>query len=142
MTGRMMSVRKILLFVAAVTAVSCGSSGSTSMTPSPTQPQLAVFMDPASTFSTSDVRDVQDQIVRFDTATRSLVWAADGRSFPGYPVSGLFVRSDRFFLVRFGTKDGQRRAYFTEAAAGTICDVEVVGGQLSITPTTVTVPGS
>jgi hypothetical protein len=44
--------------------------------------------------------------------------------------------------VRFGTKDGQRRAYFTEAAAGTICDVEIVGGQVSITPTTVTVPGS
>jgi len=101
-----------------------------------------VFSDPASSFTTSDVRDVQDQIVRFDTASNSLIWAADGRTFSGYPVSGLFIRSDRFFQVRFGTKDGERRAYFTEAVATTLCDVEVVGGQLVITPTNVTVPGS
>jgi hypothetical protein len=90
---------------------------------------------------TSDVRDVQEQIVRFDMANGSLIWAADGRSFSGYPVNGLFIRSDRFFQVRFGTRSGERRAYFTEAVATTICDVEVVGGQLLITPTNVTVPG-
>ena len=138
-----MRVSKTILFVVLSTgAIACGSSGSTSATPSPSQPQLAVFMDPTSTFSTSDVRDVQEQIIRFDTATGSLIWAADGRSFSGYPISGLFIRSDKFFQVRFGTKDGQRRAYFTEAARGTICDVEVTGGQLLITPTDVTVPGS
>ena len=52
---------------------------------------LAVFRDPASAFSTIDVRDVQDQIVRFDTVANSLIWAADGRSFPGYPVDGNFI---------------------------------------------------
>ena len=101
-----------------------------------------MFTDPASNFSTSDVRDVQDQIVRFDTANNSLIWAADGRSFPGYPVSGTFVRADKFFQVRFGTKNGEHRAYFTEAASATICDVEVVNGQLVISPTAVPVPGT
>jgi hypothetical protein len=101
-----------------------------------------MFTDSASGFATTDVRDVQDQIVRLDTANNALIWAADGRSFSGYPVSGNFVRADKFFQVRFGVKDGERRAYFTEAVATTICDIEVVNGQLTITPTTVHVPGT
>ncbi len=128
--------------------VGCGGSGATPTAPSPppvqqppAQIQLAVFRDPASTFSTSDVRDVQEQIVRFDTASNSLIWAADGRSFLGYPIDGSFIRSDRAFQVRFGTRDGERRAYFTETVATTICDIEIVGGQLVISPTGVTVPG-
>ena len=90
-----------------------------------------------------DVRDVQDEIVRFWTrrATRS----------SGQPTAGVSrdIRSaaicwgrERNFQVRFGTKDGERRAYFTETVATTICNVEIVGGQLMVTPTTVTVPGS
>jgi hypothetical protein len=35
----------------------------------------------------------------------------------------------------------ERRAYFTETASATICDIAVSGGQLSISPTNVTVPG-
>jgi hypothetical protein len=49
----------------------------TTTTIRPVAPVLAVFSDPASTFMTSDVRDVQEQIVRFDTATNALIWAAD-----------------------------------------------------------------
>jgi hypothetical protein len=128
----------------------CGGSGSTSTPTSPSPPppppsvpvQLAVFSDPASSFTTSDVRDVQEQIVRFDVTSNSLIWVGDGRSFSGYPVSGLFIRADRFFQVRFGTKDGERRAYFTETVTTTICDIEIIGGQLVITGTNVTVPGS
>jgi hypothetical protein len=55
---------------------------------------------------------------------------------------GLFIRADRFFQVRFGTKDGERRAYFTETVTTTIRDIEIIGGQLVITGTNVTVPGS
>jgi hypothetical protein len=129
--------------------VSCGGSDSAPAAPSPPASpppppapvQLAVFSDPASSFSTSDVRDVQEQIVRFDVASNSLIWMADGRSFPGYPVSGNFVASDKHFQIRFGTKDGERRAYFTETASATICDIEVSGGQLFISPTNVRVPG-
>ncbi|HXG54640.1 MAG TPA: hypothetical protein VNJ03_04615 [Vicinamibacterales bacterium] len=102
--------------------------------------QLVVFRDPDSSFSTSDIRDVQDQIVRFDMTSNSLIWAADGRSFQGFPVSGNLLRADRAFQVRFGAKDGERRAYFTETVATTICDIEIVGGQLVISPTSVKVP--
>jgi len=90
---------------------------------------------------TPDVRDVNEQIVQFDTANNALIWKADGRSFPGYPISGLFIRADRAFQVRFGTKDGERRAYFTETGPATICDIEVVNGVLTILPTNVPVPG-
>ena len=79
--------------------------------------------------------------MRFDTVANSLIWAADGQSFPGYPVDGNFIRSDRAFQVLFGTKDGERRAYFTETARETICDIEVTGGRLVISPTNVKVPG-
>jgi hypothetical protein len=105
----------------------CGGSGSTSSPASPSPPppppsvpvQLAVFSDPDSSFMTSDVRDAQEQIVRFDVSSNSLIWVGDGRSFSGYPVSGFFIGADRSFQVRFGTKDGERRAYFTETARPT-----------------------
>jgi hypothetical protein len=140
--------RMVILLMAIAGMARCGGSGpaptapSTPTPPPPAAVQLAVFRDPASTFSTSDVRDVQEQIVRFDSAANSLIWAADGRSFSGYPVDGNFVRADRNFQVRFGTKDGERRAYFTETASATICDIEVIGGAVVISPTSVTVPGS
>ena len=57
------------------------------------------------------------------------------------PSNGNFLRSDRAFQVRFGTRDGARRAYFTETVATTICDIEIVGGQLVISATNVPVPG-
>jgi len=140
----------ILFLVLTPGMAGCGGSGSAPTTPTtpttPAQPpgpvQLVVFRDPDSTFSTSDVRDLQDQIVRFDMTSNSLIWAADDRSFQGYPVSGNFMRADRAFQVRFGTKDGERRAYFTETVATTICDIEIVGGQLVISPTSVKVPGN
>jgi hypothetical protein len=110
------------------------------VTPPPLPVQLAVFSD-SSGFMTSDVRDVQGQIVQFDTANHALIWAADGRSFAGYPVSGDFIGANRAFRVLFGTEDGQRRAYFTETVPETICDINVVNGQLIILPTNVRVPG-
>jgi hypothetical protein len=119
------------VLVIGIGAVGCDGSG-TSPTPAattttipPAAPVLAVFSDPASGFMTSDVRDVQEQIVRFDTANNTLIWAADNQSFHGYPVSGNFIRTDQNFQVRFGTKDGECRAYFTETASATICDIDV-----------------
>jgi hypothetical protein len=148
-----MRLTAILLLVLIGGLAGCGGSNpaptaspSPSPTPSPTPPapapvQLAMFTDPASSFSTQDVRDVQEQIVQFDVANNTLIWKADGRSFPGYPVSDNFIGSDKHFQIRFGTKDGERRAYFTETASATICDIEVTGGQLMISPTNVKVPG-
>jgi hypothetical protein len=139
----------VLLLLTIAAAAACGGgAGPAPTAPSPPTPQppaqvqLVTFRDPASTFSTSDVRDVQEQIVRFDSASNSLIWVVDGRSFAGFPVDGSFIRADRHFQVRFGTKDGERRAYFTETATATICDIDVIGGALVISPTTVIVPGS
>jgi len=134
-----------ILFVLAAELTGCGGSSSKSVTPTPTPTptpavQLAMFSDPASSFTTTDVRDVDDQIVQFDTASGSLVWAADGEKFPGYPVNGNIISGA--FQVRFGTKNGERRAYFTEKSSATICDISVFNGQLSITGTPATVPGS
>jgi hypothetical protein len=83
--------------------------------------------DPVSTVST-DVRDVQNRIVRFTSQNTS---AADGRMFAEYPVSGYFIRGDRAFQVRFGTVGSERLAYFTETGRRTICDVVVAGSNLS-----------
>jgi hypothetical protein len=141
--AKMQVAKPIVLVVLIGALTGCGGSDPSPTTPSPAPVQLAVFSDPASSsFTTSDVRDAQRQIVRFDVANNALIWGADGRSFPGFPVNGLFVRADRFFQVRFGTEEGERRAYFTEAVATTICDVEIVNGQVVITATSLTVPGS
>jgi hypothetical protein len=104
---------------------------------------LAVFADPGSSFSTSDVRDAQDRIVRFDTPSNSLVWSADGRMFNGYPVlDTYYIRTDKFFQIRFGTQNGEKRAYFTEAGRGTLCTIQVAGSGLVITATDLPVPSS
>jgi hypothetical protein len=109
-------VRTVMLAAAAALA-GCGGSdpaAPTSLTTTTTPPaapvQLAVFTEPASGFMTSDVRDVQGQIVRFDTANNALLWAADGRSFQGYAVQRPLHWSRRGVPDRFGTKDGDRRA--------------------------------
>jgi hypothetical protein len=156
----------ILLVLALVTA-GCSDPSSVPTAPSPVLPsasppsppqppqpaptQLVVFKDPATEFSTSDVRDVQDEIVRFNTADE-LIWTGDGTRFPEYIVDGNLIayhhNADKFFQVRFGTKAGERRAYLTETddrlggAPATILDIEVVGGQLVITRTNVPVPGT
>ena len=100
-----------------------------------------VFIDPASGFSTSDVHDLQEQVVRFNTAAE-LVWTADDTRFPGYRTNGNFVRPDGYYEVVFVTRDGQRRAYFTVHGHGgtdpnRLCDIQVAGGQLFITDTNV-----
>ncbi|MBA2302959.1 MAG: hypothetical protein H0W08_10025 [Acidobacteria bacterium] len=142
----LLSLNRALLIVLLIGGLSgCGGSASPTAPPPPPPPaqvQLAVFRDSVSGFSTSDVRDSQDQIVRFDITGSALIWVIDGRRFSGFPVTGNLVRADGFFQVRFGTKDGERRAYFTETVATTICDIEIVGGSVSITSTSQTVPGN
>ena len=103
---------------------------------------LAVFNDPDSEFSTSDVHDVENQIVRFDTQAKTIIWALDGRAFqPGvWEVNGNFLRPGNPFQVRFGNFEGERRAYFTETIPATICDIEVPGEALLIFATDTPVP--
>jgi hypothetical protein len=151
-------LRGIVLLLLAHGVAGCGGSGFSSVpsAPSPVlQPapiELVVFTDPASGFSTSDVRDVQEQIVRFNTAAE-LIWTIDGTRFPGHPVNGNLITYDRtrffYFQVRFGIKDGERRAYLSwyddlnHYYPGTIVDIGVDGdGHVVVTETNVPVPGN
>lgn len=153
-----------ILLVLALGLAGCGGLSSVPPAPSPipqaapppappsTPIQLAVFTDPASVFSTSDVRDVQEQIVRFNTADE-LIWTADGTRFSEYIVDGNLIayhhKRDTLFQVRFGTTKGERRAYLTwtddrlRGAPVTLLDLSVDGwGDLTIEETDVPVPGT
>jgi hypothetical protein len=106
--------------------------------------ELAVFTDPDTGFSTTDVHDVDEEIVQFDTGAKTIIWAADSSAYEPdlWTVSGNFLTADQFFQVRFGTKDGERRAYFTETGRATICNLSIQSGRLDIAGTNVTVPQS
>ena len=115
--------------------------------PPPQPSELVVFIDSTTGFSTSDVHDAQGQIVRFNTADE-LFWVANDARFPEFIVDGNFVayhhKADKFFQVRFGTRDGERRAYLSWPDDRlTIVDLWVDDrGDLKIAETTVPVPGS
>lgn len=123
----------------ALALAGCGDSVSTSSTTPPPPPAagatLAVFTDAETGFQTTDVRDVDNEIVRFDVSDGTLIWTPENLLFDGWRVQGSFLDEDRLFQVRFGTVSGERRAYFTESGRGTICDLSVVNNQLLIEPT-------
>ena len=161
----------IVLLLLAQGLAGCGDSGSSSMPSTPSEPSaqstptpiptptptLTVFTDSATGFSTTDLRDSQEQILQLTTGGE-LVWTADGTRLPGYRVTHptadgkvLFVEGkicleQCAFEVRFGTRDGERRAYLTvdhiHWNPGTLVDVEVVGGALVVTETDVYPPGT
>jgi len=115
------------------------SSGGVIVPATPVQ----TFTDPTTGFTTTDIYDVDGDIVRVNTSEDSLVWDANGMSYSQgvFPVlDGIFLGSNRFFQVRFGTENGQRKAFFTETAAGTICDIRLNGADLQIFATSVQVP--
>src|SRR4029453_13966684 len=101
---------------------------------------LHVFTDVATGFSTAEVRDAQDQIVHFD-ADGYLIWAENGTALTGFPVvDGLIPALPAcscWLVIRFGTVDGERRAYLTADYGhdnpGTVIDLEVAGGALTVT---------
>ena len=143
----------LLLAIAAVhSACGGGAAGMTSPSPVSHAAALARFIDPDSDFATTDVRDAQDEIVQFNTAGE-LVWAADGSRYPGFIADGRVITAGNicagcYFYVRFGTRDGERRAYLTWTAPvtadrpATLLDVAVVGGVVVVHDTDVVVPGA
>lgn len=158
MAGQRSIVRGIVLVLAQGLS-GCGDSGSL---PAPSAPsalpqsspiqQLVVFTDPASGFATSDTRDIDEQIVQF-TRAGELIWTRDDTRFPGYrPYTSFnYITADAIclhcsFEIRFGIKDGERRAYLTfdyhHDNPGTVVDLEVVDGKLIMTKTSVGPPGT
>lgn len=102
--------------------------------------EFSLFTDPMGTFSTTHVRDVDGETIRFRVSNQSIVYQ-DGTEYQAgsWPVNGNFVGGNSF-LIRFGTEEGERRAYFTETGPATICDFQVTPTTFSIFPTQVTVP--
>ena len=144
-----MSPGVVVLALASSFAACAGSSMPSMPTPVPAAPEpapppvvsLVTFFDPGSGISTADVRDSDDQIVRFNTAGE-LIWVADDTRFPGFPIHKPFIMDDYSYRVVFGTKDGERRAYFAAHGEDVMYDIESVNGRLIITATNLPVPGT
>jgi hypothetical protein len=128
-------MRTVVLFTVSALALGCNGDET-----GPSESDFAVFRDPASSFATTDVRDIDDEIVRFIPSDNTMLWTPTNLLFDNWPVSGNFLGPDRSFEVRFGTVSGQRRAYFTQVGPGTICDLEVSGMTLQLSPTNVLPP--
>jgi hypothetical protein len=164
MTSR--TLAGIVLLVLPIGLVGCdANSGSPPTAPSraptspaPTTSTLFMFTEARTGFSKSEVRDVQEQILQFNPPTE-LIWTADGTRLPGYRVGmnnfgdtptyyieGKICTEGCAFVVRFGTRDGERRAYLTvdygHDNPGTLVDVEVADNALVVTQSSVFPPGS
>ena len=119
--------------------------------PSPVAPGLIQFREPSTGFTTTDLHDAYDQILQLNSAGE-LIWTADGTRLSGYQASGTFYIQGKIcsqgcaFEVRYGSKDGDRRAYLTvdygHDNPGTLVDVEVTSAGLQVTQTSLFPPGS
>ena len=156
----------LLLLLPALTG--CGESSpvvpsESRPAPTPAAPTpaatLAVFIDDDTGFQTSDLRDAQNQVVQF-TSSNELLWMADATRLPGYRVTfgrfsdgrrhyfveGKICETGCAFEVRFGSDNGERRAYLTvdygHDNPGTVVDVEVIDRVLHVAQTAVYPPGT
>jgi hypothetical protein len=110
---------------------------------------LVSFAEAGTGFTTSTVRDAQGEIVQFDQSGQ-LIWA-DGTKLKGFPRrDSLFIAADHvcqcWFEIRFGTDAGERRAYLTADYGhdnpGTVLDLEIIAGSLSVERSQVYPPGT
>lgn len=148
-----------------IALVGCDASGPdrAPVAPSPpappsATPTLRAFVESSSGFSTTDVRDADDQVIQV-SAANELIWTADGTRLPGYSVTtqleahglvsyihGSICPEGCIFEIRFGASGGERRAYLTvdygHDNPGTLVDVDVVNRALVVTKTDKYAPGS
>jgi hypothetical protein len=114
---------------------------------------LRTFKEPDTGFSTSDLYDAEDEVVQINTAGHLIV-PADGIGLPGHSVTGgnfgeIYIPVEAlcacWLEVRFGMKDGERRAYLTAEYGhhnpGTLVDVDFTDGLLVVSQTTRYPPG-
>jgi hypothetical protein len=127
-----------VLVLFALGLLGCSSGSDDVLSFDPNDAVFTSFSDPNSGFSTTDILDVDNEVVRLDAAAQVLVFK--GQAFTGWPVSGNQFGPNNEFQVRFGTVGGTPHAFFTETGPATICDVETLNEELSISPTAMTVP--
>jgi hypothetical protein len=160
MTTRAVAGVSLLLALSGCSGTPRALTAPTPVTTPPTAgtSTLVVFTEPRTGFSTSDLHDVQEQTLQLSTLGE-LVWTADGTRLPGYRIwpntygdtqsyhiVGNICSTGCEFVVRFGTRSGERRAYLTvdygHDNPGTLVDVEVTAGTLTVTQSAVYPPGS
>jgi len=165
--------RKALVLIGLAYGLSgCGAGSASSRSPSALAPSapsavitpqsdagsLVVFKEPATGFSTTDLRDAHDRIIQM-TNGGDLIWTPDGTHIPSYEISPGTSAPTYFigpktrvcvefcaFSVRFGASNGERRAYLTidygHSNPGTLVDVEVREGTLIVNQTALFPPGT
>lgn len=110
---------------------------------------LVQFVEAPSGFSTSEVRDAGGHILRF-SKTGDLIWP-DASRIPGYPQVGSVTIGAQplcecWLEVRFGTEEGERRAYLTidygHYNPGKLIRLELENGRLGMSETATYPPGS
>lgn len=144
----------LTLLTALITSACSGASSGSPLPTSPTSPVMPDFLsfsEKGTGFTTTDLHDVDEQIVRLGR-NGELVWVADGVRLPGYVVRNALTIEGKIcsqgcsFVVRFGSLNGERRAYLTvdygHDNPGTLVDVAVTDGTLMVTQTNVFPPGS
>jgi hypothetical protein len=115
----------------------------------PVAPRLITFADAATGLVTSDVWDAKDHVVQFNS-DGELIWLADGTHLKGYVPVQTSVAAESlcacWLEVRFGTTNGDRRAYLTADYGhwnpGTLISLELTAGSLVMTQSDVYPPGS
>jgi hypothetical protein len=147
-----MSKTAAAIVLVAWTLAGCGSGYSAPAAPSPGAQSpdpisLKVFSDARTGFSTSDVRDADEQVVQFNTVGE-LIWS-DGTRLRGYWAQGNSIPVAACacsLAVRFGTSGGERRAYLTADYGhdnpGTLVDLQITGSVLVVKRTSVFAPGT
>jgi hypothetical protein len=101
---------------------------------------LIVIEDPDSDFSTDQIYDATGDTLAFDDEENLRFGDAAMAEWPLF--EDLRTPETRFFRIRFGTSGGERRAYFTEDEAMTVCDLVLENGSIGIYATTTPVPSS
>jgi len=155
----LMRIHAALVIVIVQGLAGCDGSSSPPTAPSspsatpPAAPGLVAFRDSASGFTTTDLRDAEDEIMQLSTAGELVFPAIDTR-LSGFRlllnseqgIAGNICGRPCEFVVRFGVKDGEHRAYLTidygHDNPGTLVDVEVAHGGLVVTQTDLYPPGS
>ena len=110
---------------------------------------LVQFVDGPSGFSTSEVRDGGGHILQF-SKSGDLIWP-DATRIPGYPqvgsvTIGAQALCECWLEVRFGTDEGERRAYLTidygHSNPGNLIRLDLENSRLVVSETVTYPPGT